>query len=230
VLVAANLGLVDDPLPGRLAARTGRAVVMEKDGNAAALAESRFGAAYGSRVSMTLTVGTGVGGGVVIRNELLTGGRGLAGELGHLSIDPDGPQCACGGVGCLEAYACGPAIVRAATAAGLTARTPRDVVAAAGAGDAAATAAIRAAAVALGHGIARMCAVVDPEVVVVGGGVTAGAGELFLDPVRWAVATHLPLRAVVMPPRVEAATTGPAAGAIGAAALAWDVLDEGSLG
>lgn len=222
VIVAANLGLADDRVSERVAGRIGIPVMMENDGNAAALAESRFGAAYGSQASVTLTVGTGVGGGIVVGNRMLTGGRGLAGELGHLCLDPDGPACACGASGCLEAYACGSSILRRAVAAGLPARTAADVVTAARSGDAAANAAIVSAGQALGHGIVRMCAVLDPDVVVVGGGVAVGAGDLLLDPIRRAVADHAPLRAIVPPPRITAAVCGPDAGAIGVAALARD--------
>ena len=222
VIVAANLGLDDDRLPERVAARIGIPVLMENDGNAAAVAESRFGAAYGSRVSLTLTVGTGLGGGVIVGNRILAGGRGLAGELGHLCFDPDGPLCACGASGCLEAYACGPSILRQALEAGVAARTPVDVVAAARSGDVAAGAVIASAGRALGHGIVQMCAVVDPEVVVVGGGVAVGAGELLLDPIRQAIAHRRPLRAIAPPPRIVAAACGPDAGALGAAGLAHD--------
>ncbi|HZD97663.1 MAG TPA: ROK family protein, partial [Micromonosporaceae bacterium] len=197
-------------------------VLMENDGNAAAVAESRFGAAYGSRVSLTLTVGTGLGGGVIVENRILAGGRGLAGELGHLCFDPDGPLCACGASGCLEAYACGPSILRRAIEAGVNARTAADVVSAARSGDVAAGAVIASAGRALGHGIVQMCAVVDPEVVVVGGGVAAGAGELLLAPIRHTVAEHLPLRAITSPPHIEAAASGRDASAIGAASLAHD--------
>jgi glucokinase len=222
VIVAANLGLDDDRLPDRVAARIGVPVLMVNDGNAAAVAESRFGAAYGSRVSLTLTVGTGLGGGVIVGNRILAGGRGLAGELGHLCFDPDGPLCACGASGCLEAYACGPSILRQAVAAGVAARTAVEVVAAARSGDTAAGAVIASAGQALGHGIVQMCAVVDPDVVVVGGGLAVGAGELLLDPIRQAIADRRPLRAIASAPQVCAAACGPDAGALGAASLAHD--------
>jgi glucokinase len=224
VIVAANLSLANDRVSERVAGRIGMPVMMENDGNAAALAESRIGAAYGSQVSVTLTVGTGVGGGIVVGNRMLTGGRGLAGELGHLCLDPDGPACACGASGCLEAFACGPSILRRAVAAGLPARTAADVVAAARSGDAAANAVIVSAGQALGQGIVRICAVLDPDVVVVGGGVAVGAGDLLLDPIRHAVADHFPLRAVVSPPPITAAVCGPDAGAIGVAALAREAV------
>jgi glucokinase len=222
VIVAANLGLADDRLPDRVAARIGVPVVMENDGNAAAVAESRFGAAYGSRVSLALTVGTGLGGGVIVGNRILAGGRGLAGELGHLCFDPDGPLCVCGASGCLEAYACGPSILRWAVAAGVAARTAADVVAAARSGDIAAGAVIASAGQALGHGVVQMCAVVDPEVVTVGGGLAVGAGELLLDPIRQAIADRGPLRAIASAPQICAAACGSDAGALGAASLAHD--------
>jgi glucokinase len=220
VTVAVNLGLNSERLPERVAARIGVPVLMENDGNAAAVAESRFGAANGTRVSMTLTIGTGVGGGVVVGEHVLAGGRGLAGEIGHLCVEPGGRECACGASGCLEAYASGPAILRDAIAAGLPSRTPLDVVAAARAGDATAIKVIAAAGQSLGYGIAQVCAMVDPEIIVVGGGVAAGAGALLLDPIRRTVADSLPLRAMTPPPHITAAICGADAGAVGAAALA----------
>jgi glucokinase len=224
VLRAANLGLRDDRLGAAVAVRAGAPVVLDNDGNAAALAEDRFGAARGCRVSMTVTVGTGVGGGVVVDGRLLAGAHGLAGEVGHMCLDEDGPACVCGGRGCLESYASGPAIARAADRP-----SAFDVVRAARSGDRVALAALSAAGSALGRGIGRLAVALDPDIVVIGGGVAAGAGGLLLDPVRRALRAAGSLSVVADPPVVRPAACATDAGALGAAALATDeaAVNEG---
>jgi glucokinase len=215
VRLAANLGLRDDRLGDEVAARTGLPIVLDNDGDAAALAEDRFGAARGCRVSMTVTVGTGVGGGVVVDGRPLTGAHGLGAEIGHMCLDADGPACVCGGRGCLETYACGPAIARAAGC-----HDAHEVVAAARAGRPPAVAALTGAGTALGRAIAALAATLDPGVVVLGGGVAAGAGPLLLDPVRRAVRRAGSLSVIAEPPDVRPAACGTDAGALGAAAHA----------
>ncbi|HEY0717404.1 MAG TPA: ROK family protein, partial [Streptosporangiaceae bacterium] len=149
LLAAANLGVADVPLRRDLERRLGLPVTVDNDGNAAALAEARAGAGMHARMLVMLTLGTGVGGGIVASGTLLTGAAGLAGELGHLPSAPsaaDGPPCACGGRGCLEVYASGPAVARQAARAanpgtqpaagpGSPPLTAEDVVVAARAGD-----------------------------------------------------------------------------------------------
>jgi glucokinase len=156
------------------------------------------------------TIGTGIGGGVVVDGRLLLGMNGTIGELGHQAIVPDGPPCGCGSHGCLEALAAGPAIARAAGMA-----TPEDVVDAARSGDRRAGAVLEQAGAYLGIGIANVVLTVGPERVVIGGGV-AEAGELILRPAR----DELARRVTVMPLErisVLSAELGTGAGAIGAA-------------
>jgi glucokinase len=219
--MAANLGLYDDRLGDAVSDRTGVPVFLDNDGNAAALAEHRFGAARDSRVSMTVTVGTGVGGGVVIDGRPLTGAHGLGAEIGHMCLDADGPACVCGGHGCLETYASGVAIARAAGC-----RDTYEVITAARAGQPAALAALTTAGTALGRAIAELAPTLDPEVVILGGGMAAAAGDLLLEPLRHAVRRAGSLSVVTDPPAVRLAGCGNDAGALGAAALAWDGIDR----
>jgi glucokinase len=195
---------------GPLAARLGVPVALVNDARSFTLAESRMGAAAGCSTVICLTLGTGVGGGVVVDGRLRFGPHGRAGELGHQVIDPDGPPCGCGNRGCVEAFVAGAAISR------LGGRpSPQAVFAAAAAGDERAAAAVEATVGRLAVGIANLVTVLWPERVVVGGGVAA-AGEQLLGPLRRAVAAASPL---VDPGAYEIvpAALGPAAGAIGAA-------------
>jgi glucokinase len=195
---------------GPLAAGLGVPVALINDARAFTLAESRMGAAAGCPTVVCLTLGTGVGGGVVVDGRLRFGPSGRAGELGHQVIEVGGPPCGCGNRGCVEAFAAGAALCR------LGGRdSPEAVFAAAAAGDARAAAAVAAVVGRLAVGIANLVTVLWPERVVVGGGVAA-AGERLFGPLRAAVAASAPL---VDPAAYEIvpAALGPAAGAIGAA-------------
>lgn len=166
---------------------------LENDATAAALGEHAFGAGRGSRYMLFLTVSTGIGGGIIIDGRLYTGKSGAAGELGHIVIDPDGPPCGCGARGHLEAFASGTAIARRGEE--LVARGESPILAelrrregpvtaemmqrAAQMGDAASRGAFRQAGHYLGLGLASFVNIFNPEVIVIGGGVSA-AGELFL--------------------------------------------------
>jgi glucokinase len=193
-----------------LADRLGVPVALINDARAFTLAESRMGAAAGCSTVVCLTLGTGVGGGVVVDGRLRLGPHGRAGEVGHQVIDPDGPPCGCGNRGCVEAFAAGAALCRLGGRA-----SPEAVFRAAAAGDRRAAAAVEAVAGRLAVGIANLVTVLWPERVVVGGGVAA-AGDQLLRPLRAAVAGLTPL---VDPAAYEIvpAALGPAAGAIGAA-------------
>jgi glucokinase len=195
-----------DPLAGLL----GVPVALINDARAFTLAESRMGAAAGCPTVVCLTLGTGVGGGVVIDGRLRYGPHGRAGEVGHQVIDPNGPRCGCGNRGCVEAFAAGAALSRLGGQ-----DSPQAVFRAAEAGDELAAAAVQAVVWRLAAGIANLVTVLWPERVVVGGGVAA-AGERLLGPLRAAVADATPL---VDPASYEIvpAALGPAAGAIGAA-------------
>lgn len=237
-LFSVHLPLDGVPVRSLMEKRLGLPVVVDNDATAAVLAEQRHGAAQGASNVVVLTLGTGIGGGVMLDGRVYRGPGGGGGELGHIVVDVDGPECFgdCPGRGCLEAVASGRAIARegveAARAApqselgrGLAAgreMTGTFVTAAALDGDAAALAVFERVGRRLGAGITGLVNAFNPEVVVVGGGVMA-AGELLLGPAREVVAARAlpPNRELV---RVAAAGLGEEAGMIGAALLARDSL------
>ncbi len=203
-------GWEDVPIVAELEARLGLPVALINDARALTLAEHTLGAGRGTEAMACFALGTGVGGGVVVGGRLLLGMNGTVGELGHQTIEPAGLTCTCGSRGCLEQYASGPAIARAAGTP-----TAREVVAAAQAGDERALAVLETTGTALGIGIANVVLAIGPARVVVGGGV-AQAGDLLLEPAR----RELFRRVRVMPvDRVEIVRgeLGPHAGALGAA-------------
>ncbi len=174
-------GLSDFPLQRVLSERLGLPVVLENDANAAALAEHHLGAARGARSSLYLTVSTGIGGGMVVAGRVLRGAFGQAGEIGHLVVDPDGPLCACGSRGCLEALASGRALARdAAYVFGHAVDVPELF----SLDEPRARALVAASARWVGRALASVQRVFDPEVVVLGGGVALGGGERYLRAVR----------------------------------------------
>ena len=214
--------------------RTGLPTIVDNDANAAAWAEARFGAGVGGDDLVLVTVGTGIGGGLVLGGHLYHGEHGFAGELGHLIVDPGGDRCACGNHGCLEAMASGSTLGRlgreAATAdpggrlAALAARaggpvTGEVVFAAATEGDKAALGLFERIGHWLGIGIASLVTIFDPELVVVGGGVAA-TGELLLAPARASFERYVHARAHRDLPPVVPARLGLDAGLVGAATLA----------
>jgi glucokinase len=229
---APNLAWREVPLRDLVSERTGLPCVVDNDANVAAWAEYRFGAARGFRHVLLVTVGTGIGGGIVADGALFRGAHGFAAEIGHIIVEPDGPPCGCGNRGCWEQVASGRALDRlaraeverdpfgriAALAAGEEA-AGRHVSEAAREGDPAAVAAFATVGRRLGEGIAGLVNVLDPEVVVVGGGV-AEEGAVLLDPARAAFveAVEAPEHRPEVP--IVPAALGNDAGAIGAAALA----------
>ncbi len=236
VLMAPNLPWRDADLRHDLEQRLGLPVAIENDGNAAAWGEFRYGAGRDIDDLLLLTVGTGVGGGVVLDGRLYRGAYGVAGEVGHLRVVPNGVRCGCGNRGCLESYASGTALERRArerAGAGepgseaILARVAGDPAAIGGRlvtelareGDPFATSLLAEVGHWLGEGIASLAAVLDPAVVVVGGGVSA-AGDLLLGPVREAFADHLTGRAHRPLAEIRPAELGNLAGLIGAADLA----------
>lgn len=230
---APNLAWRDAPLVAHLQEALGLPVVADNDNTAAAWGEFRFGAGRGYRDMLLVGVGTGIGGGIVADGRLLRGAHGFAAEIGHILMDPAGPLCGCGNRGCWEQLASGQAVTRAGRKAVetgvrslLTERAGGDpelvsgpmVTAAATDGDQTAVAILAEVGRWLGVGIGGLVNVLDPEVVVIAGGV-AGAGELLLAPARLAfrdaveAADHRP--AVPLVPAV----LGDHAGVVGAAAL-----------
>jgi glucokinase len=241
VAMACNhLPLVDVPVRDLLAERLDLPVVVDNDATAALVAESRWGAARDARDVVMLTIGTGVGGGVLVGGRVLRGASGAGAELGHVVIDAAGPPCPgnCPNRGCLEAFVSGPALAieglrRAqdepesglgeARAAGREITGPL-VTELAHDGDVVAREAVLTLGRHLGVGIASLVNVFNPEVVVVGGGLVA-LGELLLDPARAVVAERalVPARDQV---RIVAARFGEESGMLGAAALALDVVGD----
>jgi glucokinase len=214
--------------------RLGVPVYVDNDANLAALAEQTVGAARGARNVVLLTLGTGIGSGIVLDGRILRGATGAAGEIGHMTIDQHGPPCqgTCPGRGCLEVMASGTAIGREGTDAGrrdpesalgraVSQRgvvTGEEVAALAVAGDEAACSVLAAIGRSLGAGIASVVNIFEPEVVVIGGG-AAAAGDLLLDPARETVAQRA-LRPGRDHVRIVPAALGEEAGMIGGALLA----------
>ncbi len=235
VAFSPNLPLREVPIRDLVAERVGLPCVVDNDANAAAWGEYRFGAARGTRHALLVTVGTGIGGGIIDDGRLFRGAHGFAAEIGHFIVEPGGPPCGCGNRGCWEQMASGNAIGRLgrqlaqedptsliATLAGKEPVTGRHVSEAAGRGDAAAVAIFTEVGRRLGEGIAGLVNILDPEIVVVGGGV-AEEGDLLLEPAR--AAYRETVEAPAHRPGVEIvpAALGKDAGAIGAAALAFDL-------
>ncbi len=237
VLFAPNLAWRDEPLRDRVAKQVGLPVVVENDANAAAWAEFRFGSARDVTDSMALlTVGTGIGGGIVLGGELWRGAHGMAAELGHTRIVPEGRLCGCGRKGCLEQYASGSALVAAAraaahvdpasaqrllTLAGGQAEAINGplVTMAAREGDPVARGAFADVGHWLGSALADLVQIFDVEMLVVGGGVI-DAGELLLAPTRAAFVDQLAARGSLPVAPIVAARMGNLAGVVGAADLA----------
>jgi glucokinase len=236
VYFAPNLRWSQVPVRALLEASTGLPVVVENDGNVAAWGEYRFGAGRGVRDLTLVTVGTGIGGGIVINGALFRGAHGVAGEIGHINAVPDGRPCGCGRNGCLEQYASGNALVREARLLAAERRseagvllelgdgTPEGVqgvhvTEAAKAGDPVAMEAFAIAGTWLGRGLADLAAVLDPEVFVIGGGVSE-AGDLLLASARQTLADKLIGQQNRPAPLVRTAELGNTAGLVGAADLA----------
>jgi glucokinase len=236
--LAVNLPLIDVPFADIMSERLGLPVFVDNDANVAALAEHRAGAARDASEAVVLTIGTGIGGGLILRGELYRGAIGSAAELGHVVIDENGPRCQgnCPNHGCVEAMASGTALAR--EAARVAAELPASglgralaegrklegplVTELAHDGDRAAIEVLELIGRRLGVAVASFVNIFNPEVVVIGGGVI-GAGDFLLAPVRDEVARRAlpPSRDTV---RIRPARFGFEAGMIGAAALALDGL------
>lgn len=236
VIWAPNLRWTDVSARDGLQQRVGMDVLIENDGNAAAWAEHRFGAGVGIAEMVMVTVGTGVGGGIIIGGRLLRGAHGGAGEIGHLTVVVDGPPCGCGLRGCLEQYASGSALVRTARSLAADRRpeaslllslgdgTPEGVqgthvTTAAQQGDPVAIEAFAVTGTWLGRGLASLSQVLDPKAFIIGGGVCE-AGDLLLDSVRQSLRENIGGMGHNAVPEVRQATMGNDAGLIGAADLA----------
>jgi len=231
---APNLpGWHEIPIVRIVSEQLGVPALLENDANAACYGEFRFGAGRGHQHIIYVTLGTGIGGGIIIDGKIYEGASGAAGEVGHIIIDQDGPPCNCGGRGCLEALASGPAIARAAEAAIAAGRstaltqiaagtslTPELVLEAAEGGDAVAREVIEGAGYQLGLGLVSLLNCFDPQALILGGGLL-GLGDLYLGPaVR--LARERAFAQIVADVTITTATLGERAGALGAAALVMD--------
>jgi glucokinase len=202
VLLTPNLGWINLPLRDILHQRLGLPAALDNDANCAVLGEWWRGAARGARHAIGVTIGTGIGGGIIVDGKLYHGASDCAGEIGHATIDPEGRRCKCGNYGCLEAYASGPNIALRAVeelqagaesrladyvGGNLDAITAQTVYTAAAAGDTFAGEVVSDTARYLGAGIANLVNIFNPEVVAIVGGVTL-AGDLLFGPLRREVA------------------------------------------
>jgi glucokinase len=232
---SAHLPLADFPFRDWLEEETGLPVYVDNEVNLAILGEHRAGAARNVTDAVMLTLGTGIGGGVISGGRLLRGATGAATEPGHMTIDADGLPCPgnCNGRGCLEAYVSGPALARMGREYAALAPdyqlgrmlaekgdlTGADVVGAARAGDPGAREALARMGAKLGAGIASLLNIFDPDVLIVGGGMGVDAGELLLEPAR-RVARERALRPAAARAQIVPAHFKEDAGKLGAALLA----------
>ncbi len=229
VIFAPNLHWHNVPLMQYLRRQTVLPIWLENDANLAALGEQWRGAGRGSVNMVMITVGTGIGGGLILDGRLYNGTSGSAGEIGHMVIDPEGPLCSCGRRGCLETLTSATAMVRMAREAidqgrdtdlaRIETLTARDIVLSAQAGDKVALEIINTAARYLGIGLGNVVNLINPDTIVVGGGVSR-AGELLFAPLRRAtLAWSLEAPAGIV--KIVPAELGNDAGCIGAARLVW---------
>ena len=235
ITISPNLpGWQNIPLGKIVSERLGVNTWLINDANSAALAEYQLGAGQGISNLIYISVGTGIGGAIIINGNLYTGACGSAGEIGHMTIENNGPKCGCGNIGCLEMLASGAAMAREAlrriangeksSLTNIAARNPahitgKEIEAAARAGDVLAGDVIHDAAIYLGVGMVNMINIFNPEMIIVGGGV-ARMGELLLVPARQVVKERaIPLSAGAV--RIVPSKLGNDAGLLGAACFAY---------
>jgi glucokinase len=228
---------IDEDVKSRVEERLGLPVTVENDANCAAWAEARLGAGRGLDEVILVTLGTGIGGGIVRRGELMRGAHGFAGEPGHMLVDPSGPECTCGRFGCWERFASGAGLGWLGARAAFEGRAPdllgrangdsrsitgELVTGAARSGDEDALGVLGEFSWWLAAGLANLANILDPEILLLGGGL-ADSADLFLDSTR----SHFGELVLGGPARtgtrIEVATLGSTAGAVGAALLARGV-------
>src|SRR3954468_8101345 len=236
VMFSPHLDWRREPLRARVAERVRLPVVVDNDANTAALAECRFGAGRGHRFVLCATLGTGIGGALVLDSRVYRGANGMAGEFGHMQVVPDGHRCECGNRGCWEQYASGNALVRDARelvrASSPMAQHLRSLVEgdadrlegpmitqAARDGDPLSIELLADVGEWFGVGLAGMAAAFDPGCIIIGGGLS-DAGELLIEPTRRAFSRSLTGRGHRTEPEIVQAALGPNAGFIGAADMA----------
>jgi glucokinase len=236
VLFAPNLAWRDEPIKKKVEGEVGLPVVVENDANATAWGEAKFGAGRGEDHMVLITLGTGIGGGLILGGELYRGRFGIGAEFGHYRVVPDGRRCGCGNRGCWEQYASGNALVAEArelarVSPALAGRllelgngSPEgisgpEITEAAREGDSAALECFRSVARWVGQGLADLAAILDPGAFVIGGGLSE-AGDLLLEPARAAFENALTGRGHRPFADIRIAELGPDAGIVGAADLA----------
>ncbi|MEV4282855.1 ROK family glucokinase [Actinoplanes xinjiangensis] len=236
VLFAPNLAWRDEPLRDYVGKAIGLPVVLDNDANVAAWAEFRFGVGKHAESMVMITVGTGIGGAIVVNGNLWRGANGIAAELGHIQSVPDGHPCGCGRLGCLEQYASGNALVRfgragarqeperaakllALAGGDALAITGRQITEAARSGDGVAMDAFAQVGYWLGVALADLAQSLDPQIMVIGGGVI-DAGPLLMGPLERTYREQLANRDRFPVAEIHAARMGNAAGVVGAADLA----------
>ena len=240
IFLTPNLGWVNMPLRQRIADQLGLPTSLDNDANCAVFGEWWRGAARGSRNAIGFTIGTGIGGGIIVDGRLYHGASDCAGEFGHMTLDPEGRRCKCGNYGCLEAYASGPAIALRAVEAldsgaesrivemaggNLAKVTAQIVYDAAHDNDPLALEVVRDTARYLGAGVANMVNVFNPEIVVICGGVTL-AGERLMAPLRQEV-TRRAFKPAVQHCRIVPGELTGTAGVYGAAASYLQLSTDG---
>lgn len=219
---AANLGWRDLPLRDLLGERLGSIpVALGHDVRTGGLAEGRSGAGRGADRFLFVALGTGIAGAIGIDGVIEAGAHGSAGEIGHVVVRPDGPECGCGQRGCLETLASASAVTRAwAAACGDPAQDAADCARAVDAGDPTALRVWADAVDALAAGLVTAITLLDPRTLIIGGGL-AEAGETLFTPLRAAVEERITFQTL---PHIVPATLGDTAGCLGAGLLAWDLL------
>ncbi len=234
IVYAPNLSWRNEPFKAKLEEKLAFPVIIENDANAAGWAEFRYGAGRGTKHMAMLTIGTGVGGAVIVNSSMLRGGFGIAGELGHIRVVPNGLLCGCGARGCIEQYGSGTALLRNARELANSGApegerlrqlqvetgelTGEQVYQAILEADAGALRLLGELGSWLGQTIASLSAILDPEVVVIGGGVSA-AGERLLEPIRHAFLENMPARGFRPELQIKVAEFVNDAGVVGAADL-----------
>jgi glucokinase len=236
VLFAPNLAWRDEPIKEKVESRVGLPVVVENDGNATAWGEAKFGAGRGEDFLVCVTLGTGIGAGIIVDGKLYRGRFGIGAEFGHVRVVPDGRRCGCGNRGCWEQYASGNALVHEArdlarVAPAMAARllelgdgSPEgihgpEITQAARENDPAALECFRTIAQWTGQGLADLAAILDPGAFIIGGGLS-DAGDLLLEPIREAFNNALTGRGHRVAADIRIAELGSSAGIVGAADLA----------
>lgn len=212
-------GWTGTPIGHVIRERFGLPTWVDNDGNMALAGELQFGAAKGADDALMITLGTGVGGSVAMKGQIVRGAHGAAGKFGHIPVSWGGPLCSCGRRGCVEAYVSGPAVVRSASGRFGFQGTAEDLVAQAEQGDSQAKQVLREAGVRLGFAIAAAVNLLDPGLCLVAGGLAA-AGDLILGPARRVMKAKCHPD-VASRTRLEKALLGPDAGLLGAAYVPW---------